>query len=139
METYLDPAAMKFIIVSAVIAAIFVIVDTVLLVWWRDVSRFKGLLPAVDSILVIAGFMAFTGTGVTLVHSAGRISNTNIDWASSAAPPFIEQGWKLSFEVLLTSLTTAIVAWFLFFFFFEVWLALRYLIVKHMKKNPASS
>lgn len=145
MVEYLEPVAMKFILVTTIIAAIVVIVDIVLLVRSKGTARLEGLLPAVDSILVIAGFMAFTGTGITLIQSAGKIAGSNSlietvlskisqrwEWGISG------NGWTFTFKVMVTALTTVIIAWFLFFVFFEVWLLLRLLYRRYMKKVTTS-
>ena len=139
MVEYLEPVAMKFIIVTAALAAAVAIADVVLLVRRKGTARLEGLLPAVDSILVIAGFMAFTGTGIVLIQSAERIAYTNIDWLSTGAPPFSQDASKLILDMMLGAFATAIIAWFLFFVFFEVWLLLRFLIGKYTKKLPAFS
>ena len=126
MVEYLDPYAMKFILATAAVALIVAIADIVLLVRRRGTARLERLLPAVDSILVIAGFMAFTGTGIVLIRSAGKIASYEI-------------AWMLTFRVMLSALTTAIIAWLLFFVFFEVWFLLRLLYRQYMKRLPASS
>lgn len=141
MVEYLEPVAMKFIIVTAAIATIVVITDIVLIMRRKGTARLEGLLPAVDSVLVIAGFMAFTGTGIALIQSAGKIADCN----SLMEPVLTEitqrwtvaitgSGWTFAFNVLVTALTTVIIVWALFFIFFEVWLLLRLLYRRYMKK-----
>jgi len=146
MVEYLEPAAMKFIIVTAAIAAIVAIADVVLLMRRKGTALLAGLLPAVDSILVIAGFMAFTGTGIVLVRSAGKIAESKIlseETFSKIAQrwqiSFSVIGWDFIFKVMLSAFLTAIIAWLLFFVLFEVWFLLRLLYRQYMKKLPASS
>jgi hypothetical protein len=128
MLQFLDLHAMKFILVMALVTAILVIADLVLLEKRKGTSRLQGLFPAVDSILVIAGFMAFTGTCLALIGSAGRLAMRS----SNDIPS------ELILTVILSAFTTTLIAWSLFFFFFEVWVLLRLLFRKQMKKLTAS-
>lgn len=151
MVEYLEPVAMKFILVLAVVAAGVAIADFIMLMRYRGTARLKGLLPAIDSILVIDGFMAFTGTCILLAQSAGKIATTNIQvpldletiyhdhymqWRDAVIVGF---GWEFALKVLLTMLITAIIAGLLFFVFFEIWVILRFLHQHYMKKLSTSS
>lgn len=144
MLEYLEPTAMKFILVTATLAAVVTIADIVLLFQRRDAARLKELLPAVDSILVIAGFMVFTGTGVALVQSAGKMTNITMEKTFFE----IAQRWGYSIsgesqtyiiKVMATVFSTVLIAWFLFFVFFEAWYFLRFMLRRNMKKAGASS
>ena len=146
MVEYLEPVAMKFILVLAAVAAAVAIADVVLLVRRKGTARLEGLLPAVDSILVIAGFMAFTGTGIALTQSAGKIASSKIlmeeTFSKIAQREQISlsvNGWQFTFKVMLSVFGTVLIAWLLFFVFFEVWYLLRLLHRQYMKKLPASS
>ncbi|MDP2982963.1 MAG: hypothetical protein Q8O92_06525 [Candidatus Latescibacter sp.] len=146
MVEYLEPVSMKFILVSAAVAAVVAIADVVLLVRRRGTARLEGLLPAVDSILVIAGFMAFTGTCIALMQSAGKIAMSTIPREITLSKiaqrwqmTFSWKEWDFMFKVMLSAFLTAIIAWLLFFVFFEVWFLLRLLYRKNIKKLPASS
>jgi hypothetical protein len=146
MVEFLEPGAIKFILVTSAVAAIVAIADIVLLVRRRGTARLKGLLPAVDSVLVIAGFMAFTGTCIALMQSAGKIAMSKIPLEKSFSE--IAQKWYMTYsaiasefylKVILSAFITVLVVWVLFFVFFEVWFLLRLLYRKEIKKLPASS
>ncbi len=126
MFEFLEPGAMKFILVTAAVVAVVAIADVILLVRSRGTVRLAGFLPAVDSILVIAGFMAFAGTCGALISSTGQFAK----WKGDI--PF-----EFTLKVILTAFITTLVAWVLFFVFFEVWFLLRILYRKEIKKLPA--
>ena len=146
MVEYLDPYAMKFILATAAVALIVAIADIVLLVRRRGTARLERLLPAVDSILVIAGFMAFTGTGMALIQSAGKIAMSKIprettfsEIAQKWHMTFSWKEWDFMFKVMLSAFLTVIIVWLLFFVLFEIWFVVRILYRRYMKKLPASS
>lgn len=140
MVEYLEPVAMKFIFAFAAVAVVVAIADVILLIRRRGTARLDGLLPAVDSILVIAGFMAFTGTCIALIQATGEIANSKIplekvfsEIAQKWELVYSWAAWNFMFKVMLSALLTAIIAWLLFFVFFEVWFFLRLLYRKYIK------
>ena len=126
MIDFIEPWAMKFILVTAVVAAVVAVTDTILLVRCKGTPRLEQLLPAVDSILVIAGFMASTGTCIVLIRSLQKINANQI-------------AWEYTVQVMVSAIITAVIAWLLFFFFFEVWLFVRVLFRQYIKKLHVSS
>ena len=146
MIEYLEPVSMKFILVTAAIIATVAIADIVLLVKRRGTPRLEGLLPAVDSILVIAGFMTFIGIGIALLQSSGEIARSTIlmETVMSEHTQILfyavsGKGCIFTIKVMISVLATTLIALFLFFVFFEVWFLLRLLYRQYMKKRPVSS
>ncbi len=127
MIIYVIPWAIKYTIILASIAAIVAVVDIIMLVRERSTASLKGFLPAIDSILVIAGFMAVVGTCMAVFNSLNSIAGSNSLTNDSII------------KAVVSAYTTALIAWILFFFFFEVWYVIRLLYRKSLKKLPASS
>jgi hypothetical protein len=142
MAEYFEPAALKFIIVFTVVALIVVMSGIVFLVKQKNTDRLKGLFPVVDSILVTAGFMAFTGTGLALIQSAGKIAHSKISdepaflqsaekWSMTISP----KEWDFIFKEMLRASHTVLLAGLIFFILFEAWLVLRLLYRKKINKT----
>jgi hypothetical protein len=146
MTQYVIPGAIKYIMVLASVAAIVAAVDIVMLVKRKGTTHLKGILPAIDSILVIAGFMAFSGSFIALIQSANKIAGSKIPMESTFSE--INQKWQMTFptafweflfKVILCAFVTVLIAWLLFFFFFEVWYVIRLQHRKFMKKLSTPS
>jgi hypothetical protein len=146
MTLYVVPWAMNYIIVLASITAIVTVTDIVMLARNRGTARLKGLLPAIDSILIIAGFMAFSGSFITFIYSANKIAGSKIPMEKTFSE--ISQKWQMNYPAafgefalkeILCAFITAIFAWILFFFFFEVWYIIRLQHRKLMKKLSTPS
>jgi hypothetical protein len=146
MIEYLEPVSLKFIFWTAAVAAAVVIADAVILLRSNGIPRLRVLRPAVDSVLVIAGFMAFIGTGIAMIQSFNRIASARDLNEETISPltqrlqySFSAHGWAFMFKVEVTALMTVTVAWFLFFVFFEAWLLLRGMLRRRMKAGVQQS
>jgi len=145
MGGWTEPVSLTFVLVTAAIAALIAVVDGVLLLKRRGTTRLNELTPAVDGVLVMAGFMACIGTGIAVARSAARIAFSGIkpEILMSEQTQRIQavvggQEWHFMNKSMVGAIFTVIVAMFLFFVFFEVWYLLRLLIGRYMKKIAAS-
>ena len=142
MVEYFEPVAMKFILVFAAVAAVVAVADVIMLIRYRGTARLVEFIPAVDSIPVIAGFMAFTGTCILLVQSAGKFAMSNIYQEKAffeksqrwEMVPISQSDTKIVMKVYVSALITAVIAWLLFFVLVEIWIVLRLLYRRYLKK-----
>jgi hypothetical protein len=140
MSEYLDPAVMNFVSVTAGIALVVALTDLLLIQRHKGTARLAGLQPAIDFVLVIAGYMAAVGTCFVIVQLLGYFAANGSKWTSSNESGIMDSIIVESHTLntftkkMIGATTTLIVTWFSSVVIFEVWCLLRILLQRSMRK-----
>jgi hypothetical protein len=142
MSEYIDQVVINFVSITTLIALVVALADLFLIRRHKGTARLAELKPAVDSVLVIAGFIAFVGTCIVIIRTMTYLAGTGFAfwrWDGDTNSIILKPGAFGSYntEMILTTFSI-LVTWFTCFVLFELWCLLRILYRRNVHKLTAA-